>query len=127
MAEAFTAYDLDRLTSLLLAQASSEVVGLVYEVGADGMRRGSLHHTLVLETDVRYRAQVRDIDGEPMLLLFETPREGSDEAAVADILRVETADGAVARIRWYYFCPETLQEVTTRLGLPCRTHGYRLG
>jgi hypothetical protein len=56
--------------------------------------RPDLH--LVQETDVRYRAQAHDIDSEPMLLLFDKPHDGGDEAAVADILRVETADGAVA-------------------------------
>jgi RNA polymerase sigma-70 factor (ECF subfamily) len=126
LAEAFTAYDIDRLTALLLADATSEVVGLVYEVGAATIRRGSLHHTLVLEADVRYRAQVRELDGEPLLLLWSAPTDGSGPEAVADVLRVLTADGGVARMRWYYFCPETMLEVTTRLGLPLRTHGYRL-
>jgi hypothetical protein len=76
MAGAFTAYDIERLTALLLADAASEVVGMVYEVGAEAIRRGSLHHTLVIESDVRYRAQVQEFDGEPLLLLWETPVEG---------------------------------------------------
>jgi RNA polymerase sigma-70 factor (ECF subfamily) len=126
LADAFTAYDIDRLTGLLLADASSEVIGMVYEVGAEAMGRGSLHHTLVLETDVRYRAEVRELDGEAFLVLWETLVAGAAAEAVSDILRVETADGRVARVRWYYFCPETLTEVTGRLGLPVRTHGYRL-
>jgi RNA polymerase sigma-70 factor, ECF subfamily len=125
MAAAFTAYDIERLTALLLDDAVSEVVGMVYEVGADTVRRGSLHHTLVVEDDVRYRAEVREMDGEPMLVLWETPVDGSAPGAVADVLRVETADGRAARVRWYYFCPETLAEVTARLGVPARTHGYR--
>lgn len=36
MAEAFTTYDIERLTALLLADAASEVIGMVYEVGAGG-------------------------------------------------------------------------------------------
>ncbi len=126
MAEAFTAYDLDRLTALLLTHASSEVVGMVYNVGADAMGRGALRHTLIDETDVRYRAEVADLDGEAMLLLWETPVDGSLPAAVSDVLRVETADEGIARIRWYYFCPETIREVADRLGRPARPHGYRL-
>ncbi|MGH3679770.1 MAG: sigma-70 family RNA polymerase sigma factor [Natronosporangium sp.] len=125
MAAAFTAYDIERLTALLLADAVSEVVGMVYEVGAETIRRGSLHHTLVVENDVRYRAQVQELDGEPVLLLWETPADGSAPEAVSDVLRVETADGQVARVRWYYFCPETITEVTARLGVPARPHGYR--
>ena len=126
MAEAFTAYDIDRLMALLLADVSSAVIGVVYEVGAEAMRRGSLHHTLMTEADVRYRAEVRDFDGEPLILLWETPVDGSAPAAVSDILRVETADDRVARVYWYYFCPQTLTEVTNRLGVPVRVHGYRL-
>jgi RNA polymerase sigma-70 factor, ECF subfamily len=126
MAEAFSAYDLDRLAALLLADATSEVIGLVYEAGAESARQGSLHHTLVLETQVRYRAEVTEIDGEAMVLLWERPVDGSAAEAVSDILRVETADGRVSRLRWYYFCPQTLTEIADRLGLPVRTHGYRL-
>jgi RNA polymerase sigma-70 factor (ECF subfamily) len=125
MAAAFTAYDLDRLTTLLLTDAASEVVGMVYEVGSETIRRGSLHHTLVIENDVRYRAEVRTLDGEPLLLLWETPADGSASEAVSDVVRVETADRLVARMRWYYFCPETLTEVASRLGVPLRPHGYR--
>jgi RNA polymerase sigma-70 factor, ECF subfamily len=123
--EAFTAYDIQRLTALLLTDAASEVVGMVYEVGAATIRRGSLHHTLVVENDVRYRAEVQELDGEPLLLLWETPADGSAPEAVSDILRVETADGQVTRLRWYYFCPETITEVTARLGVAARPHGYR--
>lgn len=126
IADAFTAYDLERLAGLLLADAASEVVGMVYEVGEAAIRRGSLHHTLVQEDDVRYRAEVRTLDGEPLILLWSTPVDGSAPEAVADLLRAETSDGRLARLRWYYFCPETLTEVTQRLGLPVRTHGYRL-
>jgi RNA polymerase sigma-70 factor, ECF subfamily len=124
MAAAFTAYDVDRLTSLLLADATSDVVGRVYEVGAETMRRGSIHHTFVVESDVRYRAEVRELDGEPLIVLWETPVDGSAPEAMTDVLRIETADDRIAGIRWYYFCPETLTEVADRLGLPCRPHGY---
>jgi RNA polymerase sigma-70 factor (ECF subfamily) len=126
MAAAFTAYDVDRLAALLLTGAESEVVGAVHEVGAEAIRRGPVYHTLVLEDTVRYRGEVRDLDGEPLLLLWETPVDGSAPESVADVLRVETADRRVARVRWYYFCPETLREVGTRLGVPVRPHGSHL-
>jgi RNA polymerase sigma-70 factor, ECF subfamily len=128
LADAFTAYDLDRLTALFLANGTSEVVGVVREVGREQIRAGSLHHTLVVEDHVRYRAQVRDLDGEPVVLLWATPVDGSGPEAVEDVLRVETADGGVARLRWYYFCPESLTEVAERLAVTVRpnaipTHG----
>jgi RNA polymerase sigma-70 factor (ECF subfamily) len=124
LAEAFTAYDLDRLTALFLADGVSDVVGMVYEVGRDQAAAGSLHHTLVQESDVRYRAQVVDLDDEPIVLLWSRPVDGTEDEAVADVLRVDTADGGVARLRWYFFCPETLREVADRLDVPVRPTGY---
>jgi len=125
MAAAFTAYDIDRLTALLLADAASEVVGRVYEVGAETIRRGSLHHTFVLEDDVRQRAEVRELDGEPLLVVWQRPVDDSAPEAVVDTMRIETADGRVSRVRWYFYCPETVTEAAGRLGLPVRTNGYR--
>lgn len=127
LAEAFTAYDLDRLTELFLADGVTEVVGNVQEHGRQQARAGSLTHTLVVESDVRYRADVRELDGEPIVLLWARPVDGSADEAVEDLLRIDTADGGIRRLRWYYFCPHTLTEVTERLGLPVRTHGYHLG
>ena len=97
---------------------------MVYEVGRDQAAAGSLHHTLVLESDVRYRAEVVELDAEPVVLLWSRPVDGTADEAVADVLRVDTADRGVARLRWYFFCPETLHEVTDRLGVPCRPVGY---
>jgi RNA polymerase sigma-70 factor, ECF subfamily len=120
LAEAFTAYDLDRLTALFLTDGVSDVIGTVYEVGRESIGTGSLHHTLLLETDVRYRAEVRDLDGEPIVLLWAAFDDGGPDA-VRDVLRVETADGGVSRLRWYYFCPEVLEEIGERCGVPVRT------
>jgi RNA polymerase sigma-70 factor (ECF subfamily) len=126
LAAAFSAYDIDRLTNLFLTDATSEVIGAVDEVGRDRIRSGSLHHTLFAETDVRWRAEVRELDGEPLVLLWETPIDASRAEAVGDVLRVDVADGGVARMRWYYFCPDTLTEIAQRLGAPHHTHGYHL-
>lgn len=126
LAEAFSAYDLERLARLFLDDAVSEVVGVVHEVGREGIHAGSLHHTLVIESDVRYRAEVREVDGELLVLLWDTPVDGSAGEALADVLRVETADGGVARARWYYYCPEVLAEIAGRLDVPLRTHGYAI-
>jgi RNA polymerase sigma-70 factor (ECF subfamily) len=125
LAAAFTAYDVDRIAALLRADATSEIVGGRYEEGREAVRTGSVRHTLVMESDVRYRAAVCDVDGRPLVVLFATPTAGGQEA-LEDVLHVETADGGVRAVRWYYFCPDTLTEVASRLGVPVRTHGYRL-
>jgi RNA polymerase sigma-70 factor, ECF subfamily len=124
LAAAFCDYDLDRLTELLLPDATSEVVGMVDEVGRDDVRAGSLHHTLFIETHVRYRAEVRVLDDEPLVLLWERPADGPGPEALGDVIRVEVTEGAVARLRWYFFCPEVLTDVAAELRIPVRTHGY---
>jgi RNA polymerase sigma-70 factor, ECF subfamily len=124
LASAFTAYDLDRLAGLLLADCVVEVVGAVREVGREQARTGSLHHTLVLETHVRYRAEVRELAGEPLVLLFGTPTSGDAPEALEDVLRVETEDGGVQRLRWYYFCTETLSELAEHWGVTTALHQH---
>ncbi|MFI7011314.1 sigma-70 family RNA polymerase sigma factor [Streptomyces sp. NPDC050145] len=126
LAQAFTAYDLAGLTKLFVQDAVSDVIGMAHEVGRDEIAAGSLHHTLHLEDSVRWRAEVRDLDGDPLVLMWAIPADGSGPEAVEDILRAETADGGITHLRWYYFCPDLLTEVGERLGVPCRTHGHGL-
>ncbi|GHI25543.1 DNA-directed RNA polymerase sigma-70 factor [Streptomyces hydrogenans] len=101
LATAFTAYDLDGLTKLFVEDAVSDVIGVAHEVGRAQIAAGSLHHTLVLEPSVRWRAEVRELDGDPLVLMWATPADGSGPEAVEDILRAETADGGITRLRWY--------------------------
>jgi RNA polymerase sigma-70 factor, ECF subfamily len=124
LAEAFNSYDVERVAALFLADGISEIVGVVHEAGRERARGGTLHATLVGENRVRFRAQVAEVNGEPVVLLWEAPVDGSAPEAVGNVLRVEERDGRVARLRWYFFCPETVTEVAGRLGLPVRTHGY---
>jgi RNA polymerase sigma-70 factor, ECF subfamily len=124
LTEAFTSYDLERVAALFLADGVSEVVGVVHEAGRERARAGTLHGTLVGESRVRFRAQAAVVGDEPVVLLWEAPVDGSAPEAVGNVLRVEQRDGRVARLRWYFFCPETVTEVAGRLGLPVRTHGY---
>jgi RNA polymerase sigma-70 factor, ECF subfamily len=124
LAEAFTAYDLERVVALFLDDGISEIVGMVHEQGRDRARTGTLHGALVGETRVRFRAEVRDLDSEPVVLLWEAPVDSSAPEAVGNVLRVEESDGRIARLRWYFFCPETVTEVADRFGVPAITHGY---
>jgi RNA polymerase sigma-70 factor (ECF subfamily) len=123
LADAFTAYDLERLAALLAENAESEIVGVRHETGRVNARDGSLRHTLEVETDVRYRAEVVELAGEAVVALWEDPADGGP-GGLGDVLRLDTMDGQVTRIRWYYFCPETLTECAGHLGWPARTHGY---
>ncbi|MEU8884276.1 hypothetical protein [Streptomyces hydrogenans] len=100
------------------------MIGVAHEVGRTQIAAGSLHHTLVLESSVRWRAEVREFDGAPLVLMWATPADGSGPEAVEDVLRAETADGRITRLRWYYFCPDVLSEIGARLDVPVRTHSH---
>jgi RNA polymerase sigma-70 factor (ECF subfamily) len=123
--EAFNARDLNRLSILLREDATSEMVGMWLERGFESItkeRRGILQHSLA-STD-SWRGEVRQFHGEPIGILWAS--DGAGEA-VASIVRVEERDGAIARLRYYFFCPDVLAEVCGELGVPVRTNGYRPG
>jgi hypothetical protein len=42
-----------------------------------------------------------------------------------EIHRIEEADGRIARVRCYCFCPDTLRAVAERLGVPALKRPYR--
>jgi RNA polymerase sigma-70 factor (ECF subfamily) len=121
VAEAFTAYDVPRLTALLLADADSEILGVLTEYGADNIRQGSIEHTLDPAKPYRYTADVVDLWGEPVLVI-RTVRDG--RRAVNDLMRLTTEDGKVRSIRWYYFSPDFLTEVAITLGEPVELNGH---
>ncbi|MFF4582466.1 hypothetical protein [Streptomyces sp. NPDC001389] len=54
------------------------------------------------------------------------PADGNGPEAVEDVLRAETANGGIARLRWYHFCPGIPTEIGDRLGLPLRADGYHV-
>ena len=124
--EAFNARDLDRLTGLFQDDAEAEVVGMVHELGRDQIRDGSLHHTLFDEHGDP-RIERVELLGERLLAIRYTREvDGVRVTEVGDILRLFAGDDGLLRtLRYYYFCPEVLEEVTSALGLPVHTNGYR--
>jgi RNA polymerase sigma-70 factor, ECF subfamily len=119
--EAFNARDLDRLSGLMLEDASALVVGMVQEYGRDQIRDGSLHHT-IFDEEGDPRAERREYLGEPIVVLWYDV-DGS--RVVRDVLRFVSDRGGMADLRYYYFCPETLAEVCAALKLPLVDNGYR--
>lgn len=133
--EAFNAHDLDRLTALFQESATGEVIGMGTELGRTAIRDSSLRITLealhvagqpsiALAKDEPF-AERRTFEGEPIVILWYSPRAGEPSRVVRDVLRFETLEDRIARLRYYYFCPETLAEVTGVLGVPLVTNGYR--
>lgn len=125
--DAFNARDLPRLASLLLEDASAEVVGMVQEYGREQAEKGSLHHTL-FDEEGEPRAEVGRFRGESVVLLWYAVREGGESRSVVrDVLRFEADEGRIRSLRYYYFCPEVLAEVARELGVPLLANGYRYG
>ncbi|MEU5217404.1 hypothetical protein AB0G79_14550 [Streptomyces sp. NPDC020807] len=69
---------------------------------------------------------VRELDGRPLVLMWATPAEGSGPEDGEDVLRAETADGAITHLPWYYFCPDVLTALGARLDVPVRTHSHTM-
>jgi RNA polymerase sigma-70 factor (ECF subfamily) len=123
VADAFNAYDVPRLTALLLEDADSEILGMLSEYGADQIRRGSIEHTLDLGKPYRYAAEVVDLWDETVLVIRLVDNSGV--ASVNDLMRLDTEAGKVRSIRWYYFCPNFLTELAAELGEPVILNGHR--
>ena len=119
--DAFNARDLQKLAGLMLEDATAEVVGMVQEYGRDQIRDGSLHHT-VFDEDGEPKAERREFMGEPVVVLWYT-HDG--KRVVRDVLRFVSDGVGMRDLRYYYFCPETLNEVVKALGLPLVDNGYR--
>ena len=124
-AEAFSAYDVERLVRLFLDSGVMHIVGAVHETGRRQMREGSFAHTFNLERDVRYAAEVRDFDGEPLVAVFASSPDGTGTPGLAEVWRCTTVDGRIAHAADYFFCPEVVTEIAAAWGVPTALHGYR--
>ncbi len=129
--EAFNARDVAGLMELVLDTGSVDMLGCGLQYGREalegkqGWLRGALHGHPEWPAEYAFESQRlerRDVAGEPVALYFRT-RRGRE--ALEQVLRFEEEGGRVARIRDYAFCPETLREIGTELGLRVRTGLYR--
>jgi len=123
--DAFNQRDFDRLANLFREDAVADVVGMVYELGREQIKHGSLHHTLYDEAGDP-KAEIREFAGETVIVLWYFVEEaGEKRRFVRDVLRFVADEGNLIEMRYFYFCPETLAEVTHALGLPLKTNGYK--
>ena len=139
---AFNAGDLDRLTALLLDQASVEVVGATTQYGPEAARRTVLYGMLfgvkrMATADVNGGMEPRFMQGivaNPPRVEARAHRGGwvllhfydhDDGGAVRALTRVETDGDGVARLRNYFFNPDLIAEVCGELGVPFRSNGHR--
>jgi RNA polymerase sigma-70 factor, ECF subfamily len=128
---AYNATDVAGLVRLMLDTGSVENVGSSVEFGREAfLRKGSWFHKAVFghpewPAEFQYEAarlERRVYAGEPLALGFCT-RRGRE--ALEQVLRFEERDDHIVRIRGYAFCPETMRELGSELGLRVRTGLYR--
>jgi RNA polymerase sigma-70 factor (ECF subfamily) len=128
----FDAKDLPGLVALMTKGATAENPGNSIHVGPDPaegyprfLRSVVFGHPEwpAAFTPERERLVLADFDGEPVVLGLRT-YPGRAES-LTTLFRFEEDAGSIARIRSYAFCPETLREVGTKLGLPVLTGLYR--
>ena len=140
--DAFNARDLNRLTALLLDNATVEVVGATTQYGHEAARRTVLQGMLfgvqrMATADVNGGIEVRFIQnvvptaprvearahrGAWVLLHWYAHRDGE---AIRALTRLEVDGDRVVRLQNYFFNPDLIAEVSGELGLPSRSNGYR--
>lgn len=128
---AYNAADIDALSGFLVENGTVEMLGCVFQTGPEARRgdrswfRGAIGGHPEWPPALRFesqRAERSEVEGEPIVLVFRT--RGGEEA-LESVVRLEEEDGRVARVRVYTFCPDTVREIASVLGLDVRTGSYR--
>jgi RNA polymerase sigma-70 factor (ECF subfamily) len=126
--ERFNARDLEGLLALMLETASIEMPGVDLEIGREvfGRKGGWFEHNFISPFDGKPTTGVWEtalFAGEPIVLV-QNQRDG--QLCVTSVMRLETHEERVSRIRVYAMCPDAVREVATALGRPFASLGiYR--
>jgi hypothetical protein len=121
---AFNERDIPALTTLLLETVCIDVVG---DGGERGQEANWIRFSFAGYDGRRedwHWAERRTLDAEAICVHLH--RAGGVNV-LEDVTRLNTDDRRVSHIRSYTYCPQTLEEAASRLGLPFVTHGYRAG
>jgi RNA polymerase sigma-70 factor, ECF subfamily len=128
---AYNASDLEALLALMQDGGQVENVGCGLEYGRAQFRtRQSWFHAALQghpewPAELQYEAprmQRALVAGEPVALGF-VARRGRE--ALEQVMRIDEERGAIARLRGYAFCPETMRAIGEELGVRVRTGLYR--
>ena len=128
---AFRAGDPRALVELLLENVEATNFPSGLGIGTDALAKrgwiyGCLYHHIP-EREERGEVyplglEVRDVEGEPVVLVYRDYGEGT---ALEEVWRFEEEEGSVARIRDYCFSPDLVRWVAERCGVPFRNVAYR--
>ena len=123
MVHTFNTRNMDGLIALFLEHASGEVYGTVQEWNRDEIRRGSMAHTIFdgsgnpLPQGFPFM-KIIELFNERILVIIEK------DNLLDDVFRINEEDGKISHFTSYFFCPEVLQEIASKLKLTARTHDY---
>jgi len=126
------AADLPAMLELMLDTASIETLGSLLEVGRRQFEgKGSwlwqavhVHPNLPAELrPKKWENEAATLFGERVMLSFSTE---TGTRLLQSVTRFEEVDDRISRIRAYYLCPETMQEVGKTLKLPVGQIPHRI-
>jgi len=121
---AFNARDLTGIVALLAPDAEQEIVGVYHDTG-EAAANNILTHTV---DDPTMREMAFETVGDERIAVIRYEAAKGAPRTVGDALRFDTTtDGKISRIRWYYFCPDSLRAIGDELGEPATSWGYRYG
>lgn len=116
---AFNRRDPDEVASLLVGNASNDIVHISKEYGKDIIRKNSLEEWSKDPVDMK--AELYYLWGKPTLVQF-----GID-ASIRKVYGLNTFEmehGQITQIKDYYFCPELLEAVAKELSLEAFQRRY---
>jgi RNA polymerase sigma-70 factor (ECF subfamily) len=117
-AEAFRLRDVSKVTALLLESVSYEVFGVGYERGRKGRW---------LEINIANHA-IEGVKGERHFFegewIFVGVHESKGRKRLLGATRLAEADGKIARVLNYHYCPDTLNHIAGQLGIECSRREY---
>ncbi len=124
--ELYNQRDMPAMLALMLDTAAIEMHGAEQFVGRKefGRERGWFHHNFYSPFDGKPSPAVWEtaiLDREPIILVLN-PR--SDQLSVTSVMRLETDEDRIARLRVYAMCPDTVREIAERLGRPYGSMGF---
>jgi RNA polymerase sigma-70 factor (ECF subfamily) len=111
---AFNARDVAAITALLLESSSYEPLGV-------GGEHGTRTTWLTVSFVEGVTAERRFVQGESVVA-YTFAHKG--RRRLGGLVRLEEAEGRIARIINYFYCPDTLAAVATELGLEPWSNGY---
>jgi RNA polymerase sigma-70 factor (ECF subfamily) len=117
----FNRRDLEGLSNLFLAHATSNAPGCFLENGLEEIKQGSLFYTFNTHDGkpqpASYRASCVEVHGELLFVLWNDDR-------LDDVWRFYIEDEFIAGFDCFYCCPDVLNEIGVAIGATVNTHGY---